>query len=204
MNILLGRGVFLSAKILFVVTLAILGCDGTHTKQVDQEAIHKEMEQREIKRILPAEIVEGAYEQGQDIAAQAQELAVKFYRSEAGTAEDFNSFITERSLVRIDSLAKARNAEIHWVPANAEDTHVQLSALEQQLWDAYWYNVENGLAVNDNVQKINEEAYLYTKPVMFTPELRKKLSGGKDTPLDTDFLGMWSIQLSKKEIIQAL
>ncbi|MEK6477810.1 hypothetical protein WJR50_09760 [Catalinimonas sp. 4WD22] len=204
MNIFPVRSLFPSAKILCVLALGILGCDGTSTKQLDPEAINKEMEQREIKRILPAEIVEGAYEQGKDIASQAQELAIKLYQSEAGATEGFNSFITERTLVQIDSLAKARNAEIHWVPADADEIQIQLSELEQQLWDAYWYNVENDLAVNDNVQKINEDTYLYTKPMMLTPELRKKLPGRGDTPQNTDFLGMWSIQLSKKEIIQAL
>lgn len=204
MNILPVRSFFSSTKILFLLALSILGCDGTSTNQLDQEAIHKEMEQREIKRILPAEIVEGAYEQGKDIATQAQELAIKLYQSEAGEAEGFNTFVTEHSLIKIDSLAKARNAEIHWVPADADEIQIQLSELEQQLWDAYWYNVENALAVNDNVQKINEDAYLYTKPMMLTPELREKLPGSGDTPPNTAFLGMWSIKLSKKELIQAL
>ncbi|MDF9801130.1 hypothetical protein OKW21_006393 [Catalinimonas alkaloidigena] len=191
-------------KILLPVIMmgSILGCDSASRKQLDQEAINKEMEQREIKRILPAEIVEGAYKQGNDIAVQAQELAVKLYQSEAGASEGLDSFVNERTLVTIDSLAKAHNAEIHWVPADAEQ--LQLSEMEQQLWEAYWYNVENDLPVNDNVQKINEEAYLYTKPMMLNPGLRKKLPGSEDTLRNTDFMGMWSIQLSKKEIIQAM
>lgn len=194
----------LCSKILFALTICILGCDGARNQQINRDAISKAMEQQEVKRILPAELIEAAHTQGEAIATQAQELAINAYQAEAGTAKGFNSFVAEHTLEKLDSLAKSSKAEIRWIPANVDSTQIQLSALEQQLWEAYLYNVENDLAVNANVQKINEEAYLYTSPVMLSPELRKKLPGSEDTPSNQGFLGMWSIRLSKKEIIQSM
>lgn len=191
----------LFSKILFVLALCILGCDGTGNQQINREAISKAIEQQEVKRILPAELVEAAHAQGEAIAAQAQEIAVDAYQAEANHSGDF---LTGGVQEKIDSLAKARKAEIRWIPADVDSTKVALSDLEQQIWEAYWYNVENDLPVNDNVQKINEEAYLYTSPMMLDAELRKKLPGSEDSTDAQGFLGMWSIRLSKRAIVQSM
>lgn len=191
------RSFFSATKILFICTLSILGCDGAGRQQIDREAIKQEMAKREIRHILPAQIVEAAYSKGKALSSQTEAMAVQHFQSAQAPA-----FITDASLISIDSLAKAQNTSIRWIPAQTSD--VQLSELEQQLWDAYWYNVENELPVNDNVQKIDEETYLYTKPLMLNTALKEKLSLRADTTFPSRFLGMWSIQLSKKEIIQAM
>ncbi|WPP53280.1 hypothetical protein [Catalinimonas niigatensis] len=193
----------LSTGICLGLTFCILGCDGTGNQQVNRDAFTQAIEQQEVKRILPAEFVEAAYTQGESIAMQAQEIAISGYPPETETLEDLSNFVDEPTLVKIDSLAKAQNAEVRWIPADADSARLQLSTLEQQLWEAYWYNVENDLPVNHNVQKIDEENYLYTNPVMLTPELRKKLAGA-ETFADNSFLGMWSIKLTKRELIRAM
>lgn len=191
----------LFSKISFVLTICILGCDGTGNQQIRGEAFTEAIEQQEVKRILPAEFVESAYKLGETIAMQAQEIAVSAYATEAAKVE--GKFIDEHTLPKIDSLAQSYHAEVHWIPADADSTQLQLSPLEQQLWEAYWYNIENDLPVNHNVQKIDDESYLYTHPEILNPELRKKLPGSESFTKGP-FLGMWSIKLAKRELIRAM
>ncbi len=187
------------SKIFTGLLLLSVAC-GNPTAQegIDREAVKKEMAQREIKHVLPAEVVEAAYEQGKLLAEEAQEIVLSTYRKNAD-AVDFPQFA--RAKTSIDSLAAARNTEIHWIPAGTDTSANRLGAMERQVWDAYLYNVENQLPLDDNVQKIGDEHFLYTRPLTMSPELRKQLPGAEPTQ-ENDFLGMWSIKLAKKEIIR--
>jgi len=184
-----------SLFLLFISLYLLSGCgrDGGQNQQIDREAIKKEMEQREIKRLLPADLVEGAYQRGDLLAAKAEKLILQDQQS-------FSSLLDSQALNAVDSLAQAEDVQIRWVD-QANDS-VRLDNKEQQLWEAYQYNVENSLPLDDNVQRLGDEEYLYTKPLLLNAHLGKKLNGRvADTAA---FLGMWSIRITKKSLIRSM
>ncbi|MFP4293777.1 MAG: hypothetical protein ACLFQ0_19260 [Cyclobacteriaceae bacterium] len=188
---------------LWMMLLLFSGCSGTDTteQQVPGDSIQEEMEEREIKRILPGEIVEAAYTEGEKLSSQAQQIAVEAYRRRVGRDTNFADFVDAQALRDIDSLMQNKQASIHWVAAS--DDNPQLQDTERQIWEAYLYNVENDLPLNDNVQRLGEDNFLYTRPVRLDVELRKKLPG-TETKAEDAFLGMWVVRFSKKALIQSL
>lgn len=177
---------------------AMVGCGGSGEQQIDREAIREEMEQREIKRLLPAELVEGAYQRGEALAEAARDLVLQTYPQPV--EEPPADFVTDVAVEKIDSLSKAEDVSIAWV-SEITDT-AGLEEKEKQLWEAYLYNVDNDLPLNDNVQRIGDEEYLYTKPLLLDLEIRRNMLGSESDT--TAFLGMWSILISKKNLIQSM
>jgi hypothetical protein len=176
------------------------GCGGVGNseQQIDREAIKEEMEQREIKRILPAEIVEEAYRRGEILSQQASDLSLQVYQPDE---QNIRELIGPEAMIKIDSLSRAEGATISWVDLTSDTA--QLEEKERQLWEAYLYNVENELPLNDNVQRLGDEEYLYTRPLVLDAELMKKIPGS-ESPEGSNFLGMWSIRLTKKELVQSM
>ncbi len=187
----------LLSALLFIATLACGGVDGGK-QQIDREAIKEEMEQREIRRILPAEIVEAAYERGAMLSEQALNLCVETYQP---SEQEAQALVSPEALLTIDSLAQLENVSIRWVDKTSDLS--QLIEKERQLWEAYLYNVEKNLPLNDNVQKLGDEAFVYTKPLVLDSVLLQELPGNESLE-EPSFLGMWSIQMSKKTLIQSI
>jgi hypothetical protein len=187
----------------FCSVMLLTACGGIDSseQQIDRESIREEMEQREIRRVLPAELVEAAYERGATLSQQALEIAIDARQTKSGTLQGPGDFLSAAGK-HIDSLAKAENVDIRWVSVDT-DTAL-LGEKERQLWEAYLYNIENELPVNDNVQRLGDEEYLYTRPLSLSPELRKKIAGSEETESPQGFLGMWSIRISKKRLIQSM
>lgn len=182
-----------------ILSVFLSACNNSK-EQVDRQAVMHEMEQREIKRVLPGEIMEAAYMQGDTIATRAQQQLLEQYSvsSASGLAE----LLQAQADVYADSLEKRYRADIHWISLG-DTLSNQISSLEEQILKAYQYNVEHQLELTHNVQRIDEESYLYTKPVLLNEHLRKELKMQQQSVSDSiRFLGMWSITLSKKEIIQ--
>lgn len=198
---MIGRLSITLGTLITICTLQIMaGCGGTGSSEqgIDREAIREEMEQREIKRILPAELVEGAYQRGEALAEAARDLVLNTYPQPV--EQQPADFVTDEANEKIDSLSKAEDVNIAWV-SKTTDT-ASLGEKEKQLWEAYLYNVDNDLPLNDNVQRIGEEEYLYTKPLLLDPEIRRNMLGSESDT--TAFLGMWSIRISKKNLIQSM
>lgn len=166
------------------------------------------MGQHEIKRVLPGEVVEAAYTQGDTIARMIQQhLLAQYHTSSSDSESGLSEFLQNKTRVYLDSLEKKYKANIHWI-SPGDTASNRLSSLEGQILKAYLYNVERNLEINHNVQRIDDESYLYTKPVIFNDNHKKELTAHQQPISDTvssdtaRFLGMWSIKLSKKEIIQ--
>lgn len=193
-----------------ILSLFLSACNHSR-EQVDRQAVLNEMGQHEIKRVLPGEVVEAAYTQGDTIARMIQQHLLAQYHtssSESGLSE----FLQNKTRAYLDSLEKKYKANIHWI-SPGDTASNRLSSLERQILKAYLYNVERNLEINHNVQRIDDESYLYTKPIIFNDNHKKELAARQQPISDTvssdtvssdtaRFLGMWSIKLSKKEIIQ--
>lgn len=160
------------------------------------------MEQREIKRVLPGEIMNAAYKQGDTIATMTQQQLLHQYHH-ADSASGLADFFQTQTRTYADLLAKKYKADIRWISPE-DTTSQQLSSWEAQILSAYIYNVAQNLEASHNVQRLDDENYLYTKPVFLNDNLKKELAEQQSTSDTTYFLGMWSIKLSKKEIIQSM
>lgn len=177
----------------FAVSL-LISCGGPGEQSVDTAAVREEMNQREPKRVMSEDIVEAAYLKGEPLARQMFAVMVDGYQQEQPDA-DFVAYLQNQSIHTF-----AEDATVHWVPVDtpAED----LSDYEQQILEAYRYSQQQREDLIANVQRISEDTLLYTHPITLNDSLQKMLSLPADTA--TTFLGMWSIYIPQKAIIQDL
>ena len=89
---------------------------------------------------------------------------------------------------RLDSLSNANNLKIKWLVPGASNA----LDIERQLVEAYLASAING-GMEDNVQRMAGDSLLYTHPVT------EKMTDGSET-----VKGIWSIRLSKKQLILSM
>jgi hypothetical protein len=85
----------------------------------------------------------------------------------------------------VNSLSTANQVKIKWLVPGATNA----LEIERQLVEAYLASSING-GMEDNVQRMGTDSLLYTHPVT------EKLEDGSET-----VKGIWSIRLSKKDLI---
>lgn len=214
------------ALILLILCFILFNCGEKRNNQ-NSEALRQEIANREPKKVSDAEIVASAYAQGKLIADSSQKAIFNtlMVQLEDGGFAEALKFCNINAYPITDSLANEFGATIKRVsnkprnPSNAPDE------LETLLLDSYLYNVENDLPLEDNVQKIDENYLLYTKPIVISSGVCLQCHGkpGEDIteenytqinslyPEDKaigyslgDFRGIWSIKLSQKELVKAL
>lgn len=218
----------LSGFFWIALTINLLAaCDSGSQRSVNQDALLKEMQNRKPKKLSEAQITAEAFRQGNLIAEAAQasllESLKKVIKEEGIPAAI--EYCSVQALPLTDSLSKKYGATIRRSslklrnPANAPDT------LEKQLMEAYHYNQENKLPLEENVQRIGQEYFLYSKPIRIGSPLCLNCHGtaGKEIANETlplidslypddrarnytvgDLRGIWSIRLSRKELVNTL
>jgi hypothetical protein len=188
-----------STKICLLLTVycsLLIGCD--FTKRIDTRAAVKELHEREVKRITPAQFTAQVDEWGHQIVDSLNKNLVKNLENRAV----------------IDSLSKTYRVEI----LSGSPLKLQNPAFGQkvnEILDAYQYNSERHLPQIDNIQKSDDELYFfYTEPIILKSELEglKKPrieTLGKTANLDSlsfrkkgDFVGLWLIKFSKREVVR--
>jgi hypothetical protein len=182
--------------LLTVYCLLLDGCD--FTKRIDTRAAVKELHEREVKRITPAQFTAQVDEWGHQIVDSLNKKLVQNLENRAV----------------IDSLSKSYRVEI----LSGSPIKLQNPTFGQkvnEILDAYQYNAERHLPQIDNIQKSDDELYFfYTEPIILKNELEglKKLrieTLGKTANLDSlsfrkkgDFVGLWLIKFSKREVVR--
>ncbi|WKN45111.1 hypothetical protein [Tunicatimonas pelagia] len=177
-----------------LLLVIISACGGTGEQRVDTTAVQEEMAQREPKRVTPEQVTEAAYQQGGSMAQQMLSLLTKQYQEEK-LEIDFVAYLQNQSVHTF-----AGEATIHWIPVSTQAS--DLPEKEQQILEAYRYSQEQQQELIGNVQRIGQDTLLYTHPVTLNDSLRVQLA----LPADTAqiLLGMWSIYISKKTIVQGM
>lgn len=209
-----------SACLLFIVFLA--GCDSS--QKVDRSAIKEEMANREIKKVTEAEIVSQTLIEGQEIIRNSENLLKEKSREKLAYIDRTHSI--DSNLIEwvhsLDTLEVAHDSEINFLDFTSNN---ESSSVEQEILEAYKYDLEQGNTLNENVQKLKESYLLYTSPLIISDgsclrchsiEGRKTAphisgfidSNYSESPL-TDFkkgdvMGMWSVKILQKRIIQKL
>lgn len=216
-------------KLLVVLFFLVLGwsCGTESEKAANRQQMQEGLGANKVKRVLPAEVIEGAYKLGDEItSATQQSLTAHLQEALAGgNLEAAISYCNLKALPITDSLAALYDATIRRVSLMTRNPENQPNEMERGLLDAYAYNQEQGLSLTDNVQKLDDETFLYNKPIVIKNALCLSCHGRKGEELkDETFLqleklypndqatgylmndlrGMWSVELKKAEVIRGL
>ena len=155
-----------------LVCLLILGC--TPQDRKSREFIAEGMKSRKIKRVTEVQLLETATIFGKETVDK----------------------LTKSVLPKIDA-SKPFDCQVGlYVPTTTKFMYVltyrlvcqetQTSyAKEKQVLQAYMYDSQQDKELTDNIQKIDDEAIIYTSP--FT--------------INGKFMGMWTIVLDKKALV---
>lgn len=171
-------------------------CD--FSKRIDTTAAVKELHEREVKRITPAQFTAQVDEWGKVIVDSLNENLAKNIENK----------------VLIDSLSSKYRVEIYsGSPLKLKNP--VFGDKVNQILDAYQYNAERHLEQIDNIQKSDDENFFYyTAPILFKNQFNGLKKGkieelGKIGKLDSlafrkkgDFIGLWLIKFSKKEVVR--
>jgi hypothetical protein len=174
----------------------LTSCD--FSKRIDTTAAVKELHEREVKRITPAQFTAQVDEWGKIIVDSLNKNLAKN--------------LDEKTL--IDSLSSKYRVEI----LSGSPLKLQNPAFGNKInetLDAYQYNAENHLAQIDNIQKSDDEKFFfYTAPIMLNGQFDALKKGkidalGIKAKLDSltfrkkgDFVGLWLVKFSKKEVVR--
>lgn len=201
------------------IVFITFSCNEQGSNQRNNKAFQEELKSRELKRATEAEISNAAYEQGVRIADIAQDLLNESLRSDDSVMNLLIHY--KKALLAInDSVAQKENVEIKRIANH----HEVPNSMEGIILDAYLYNIEQNLRVEDNIQEVDKEYFIYTRPIILNDDTCLRCHGEAGTDLleadetylkdkhpnlqmgykQGDFMGMWSIKMSRKEVIRAL
>jgi hypothetical protein len=174
----------------------VWSCD--FSKRIDTTAAVKELHERQVKRITPAQFTAQVDEWGKVIVDSLNKNLVKN--------------LTNNTV--IDSLSSKYRVEI-LVGSPLKLQKPDFGKKVNETLDAYQYNAENHLPQIDNIQKSDDEKFFfYTAPITLSNQFDKLKPKeiealGKTSKLDSlafrkkgDFVGLWLVKFSKKEVVR--
>ncbi len=174
---------------LFIIFLSLLipaftACDNNDSA-IDTRAIKEEIGNRKIKKVSELQILEASFVKGRELidTLSVQKNDLK-HTGESDTLDKQYRLGAMQPLV--ESLQQANKAEIKKVIATDLNSATTRKP-EKEIFEAYQYNVAQGLKVDDNVQ-IMDRYVFYSSPILDSGELK----------------GMWSIYFDKSEIVKAI
>lgn len=159
-------------KLIFFTLLIASSCGLKTSDKIDSEVVNKEIKARKIKRLKEGEIIEAAFNHGKRIS---QYLDDKI----SGDCGAINK--TEISQADTSLLL---NMDV------ACNLPSRPNKKEKMVWDAYKYNLEQGIALEDNIQKLGGDEILFSHPLI----LEDSASENK--------LMVLRLVLSKREVIR--
>jgi hypothetical protein len=207
--------------------LLVLNFACTSDKKVNNDAVREEIKSREIVRVTDAEILEKVHEIGNSIAQITQTTLGKNLKKAMleGGAPFAIDFCNVNAMPLTDSLSKVYGAEIKRVSLKARNPKDIPNATERELLEAYAYQQQDSVPLQTNVQELEDNRYLFTKPIIIDNGLCLTCHGTVGNTLSqetSDFIkskypedqatgynigdlrGMWSIVISKKNVILSM
>lgn len=201
---------------IILVFLLSISCN---EKRVDSRRFAQEMKNRQLKRVNQGTIMEESLLKGQMVARLIDTTFKK--RLDEELTKNGASKAMQLCNIAIygikDSLASVYNADIKRVNKNILSTG---NKFEKELFDAYLYNEEQKLPMDDNLQDMKNGFILYTRPIILNQKncisCHADDSKSKDLLLKAypksvvfnlkkgSLMGMWSISLSQQEIIKRI
>lgn len=212
-----------------IISFIIVFIAACNDKPADtsNEAFKEEMQDREIRKIADGEIIDAAMKRGNTIADSAQKLlggTLKKAISEGGVQHAIE-YCNLSAYAIMDSIEAAFGAEVRRASLKVRNPKDAPNQLEKQILEAYAYQVQNNDVLSANIQRDGDEYLLYTRPITIKDAVCLNCHGEVGKYLKTedyalikelypednasghqmgDLRGMWSIRLSKKEIVKSL
>ncbi len=155
----------------------LAACDTGSQRRLDPGTLQEEMRRREPRRIKEGEIEAAGLQQGQMIVSVL----------ESKSLPDSSNCCPAMPPSLLDSLQNQYQAQIKCYSLLNEH-EVPASTLEQQVLEAYRYNLEQNLPLESNIQAEGKEYFIYNAPATNGATTKKPCA-------------VWSIQLSRKEIV---
>ncbi|WP_281615782.1 hypothetical protein [Flammeovirga sp. SubArs3] len=140
--------------LLYSIIFSVFSACGLKTSdKINANDVNRQIKERKIKRIKEPEIAKRAYVLGQELAKTIK-------------VEDCSSYDLK---LLPDSTSNFINKI--WV-----ECQQPTDMIEQQVWDAYKYNMEHQLDLDDNIQRKKEGgrvvSYLYSYPKVVNDSLK--------------------------------
>jgi hypothetical protein len=214
----------------FLVLIASLAgilssCGGVGQKErLVTDEVSREIRAKEPIRIREAELIERAHTLGRQLADSAQKaLQGKLLGAiQEGGIPYAVDFCHVAALPLMDSLSQKFDVEIRRVSHRLRNPEDAPRDYEAPILEAYVYNFEEGLEMNDNVQKVGDDYFLYTKPILMGNALCLNCHGQPGTQVQeatflalqekypndnalghelNDLRGIWSIRLARRMLV---
>jgi hypothetical protein len=209
-----------------VLIMVVWGC-GFSTEKRRPKRIQDTQEQREVKKVSEADIINQTKKLGDSIAQKVGavfigKISEKYAEGGYKAAAEFCSM---NAYPLTDSLAKEYKVFLKRVSNKYRNPNNAPSNLEKQVLEAYEYSAAQGDGIGSNVQFIRPgDTILYNNPIRIPSEFCLNCHGGasqiskevqailkKNYPNDKatgyklgELRGMWSLKFLKKEIVQSL
>jgi len=156
-------------SVFILICLSLVSCGGD---KIDTTKARQEMEDREIKVVSEAEIIERAMEIGKTLS---KGFSIEVVREPTSNTSVINTEFGSDSVYQ-----KSR-----YFFDDPED----LSGKALQVFEAYRYNRDNNIVSEPNIQKLDEGKLLYYTTPMYS---------------DTLMIGMWAIEIPRKNVILSI
>lgn len=203
-----------------------LGC-GFSTEKRIPKALLEGLDQRSLKKISEAEILNAAERLGDSVTLLAQELLMGklIEKIEEGSYASAVGFCSQNAQHITDSVGKVFSVGLKRISLKNRNESNQPNSLEQNLLEAYEYSAAEGQQLTTNVQFFQgDDSILYNKPIFIPSKLCLNCHGSKEDmdeltnaaikeqyPLDEahaykvgDFRGLWSVSMSKRQLVKGL
>ena len=206
--------------VMCLIAIAIVACNPDGNKAVDREKIKQEMKDRQIKRVSEPELMDAAFQTGSALADKAETIIKnrlnKIFNRDSMNADSPGRWVIYPPMTNIitpvlDSLSQETGHEIGLFNAETASMRIDTSATSRPRSPTR-YNIEKNLPAEDNVQRSGTDYLLFTRPFTSNNSICMSFfqAGESSVQIDSvilesdDFCGMWSIKLSKREIIKSL
>jgi hypothetical protein len=216
-----------STKLSIAFVMMVVWACGFSTEKRRPKRIEDTQEQREVKKVSEADIINKTTKLGDSITQLAGSVFMGKISEEyaEGGYEAAAEFCSMNAYPLTDSLANEYKVFLKRVSTKNRNPNNAPSDLEKQVLDAYEYSAERGDEIGSNVQFIRPgDTILYNKPIRIPSELCLNCHGTpsqisdevkallkREYPEDMateykvgDLRGMWSLKFLKKEIVQGL
>jgi hypothetical protein len=209
------------------VLLGITACDDTSQRGIDSQEVKQEIRNREIKYITQPQVIDAAFKRGGQIADTLQKALIQ-HMQKAVAAKSLTEAAAYCKLEQLEAykqMLEKHSASIKRVRLKVPKHDLQLNEMEKQLLDAYQYNQENKLPLENNVQKSGTEEMLFTAPILVNNTVCLKCHGKVGEQItEQDFqqlqsnyvmeglvnyeinqpIAIWSILFQRKELIKSI
>ncbi|MDX2188879.1 MAG: hypothetical protein SFY32_03370 [Bacteroidota bacterium] len=182
-------------KKLLIANLQICFLISCNDQPIDRNRFKKEMEQREIVRLTEGQLVE-----------KGLKLSSQIFDS---THVQFIKWINENSLSKANFKCTDFKPNIDTVlfkvPVLEIKIKYKFDSLSGQkideIYDAYLYNVNKNLPIEDNIQKLKSDSFLLTRPIIINDNKCLNCHVKFQIKANQKLAGMWYFNISRKDVI---